>query len=1243
MSTDVSSYKKLTPREHILVRPDSYIGSRVALETQRWIWNPTEGRMNWKTVQYNPGLYKIFDEVLVNALDHKTRQRDAAERQQRVSRITVTLTPTMFRIQNDGAGISSEIHPEYKVMAPELIFGHLLTSSNYDDSEEKVVGGKNGYGAKLTNIYSNRFTVRTCEIKDGKRTLYTQVFTDNMATIGKPTIIKPPIGTKPFTEITSEPDLLRFYPEMEEPQVIPMDMLDVLRTRVVDAAALAAADGVKVYLSESDTDSVGIQIPVTSFESYARLFAEPKVPVFYENCGPRWEIAAILTRDLHAESLPDDRHISFVNGIFTRRGGKHVDAVTRAVFTAFCEGPGKKLDLKPAQLKDAVTFFVNATIVNPDFESQSKETLTTIASRFGSKPVISNKFIENLAKEGLSEEASLILKGRQLRDAKKADGHKIATVRGIPKLEDATWAGTAKSEQCSLILTEGDSAAALAIAGLAVVGRERFGVFPLRGKGLNIRSATLKEKTDNKELTYLKQILGLVQGRKYTDTKSLRYGSIMIMTDQDVDGSHIKGLIINMFEEDWPELLQIPIHIPDRPHVKSFLTCLMTPLLKATNSKRKLVRQFYSEPEYKEWLETSDEANGGTGWIIKYYKGLGTSTAAEGRDYFKSMNLVSYGWDDSSHESIDLVFNKKRSDDRKEWLETFDPKCTLIVPPGGATFSYTDFINKELIHFSVETNERAIPHMMDGLKPSLRKVLYAARKRNLTSEIKVAQLAGYVSEHSAYHHGEKSLMDAIIGMAQNFIGSNNINLLEPNGQFGTRLEGGSDSAAPRYIFTALEKIQSYIFCKTDDATLKWRTDDGVTVEPEYYLPIIPMLLVNGSNGIGTGYSATWYPHSPEQLIGHLRERLQGKIADLSTLTLKPWWDGFKGTVTFNPKKTNVTATGVFDFFDDDGHRVKITELPPEMWTTTYKTFLENIISPSEKTKEKEKLKSKTGTKVKAIGGAGIDSASTVSSSSIRSKSELSKTLLSFESNYNDTSVEFILTLDPEYYYEAKTFPSEFAKKFHLTKSFSLTNLVAFNTDGVLRRFETSSEYFESYYGIRLQGYLARKEAVLARLKDEITETEARVTFVKAVVDGTLVVSNADDDELLEGLIRIGVPPLSLGEGLRGFEYLLRMRVDRLKASAVLELERELAKLIEQRDSLMAKTPEILWLEDLDELSVAYGVHKANRVAQRNAADEASAVAAAETVIRKVRAKAATTARIKEEASSKVKAKSKTKA
>ena len=412
-----------------------------------------------------------------------------------------------------------------------------------------------------------------------------------------------------------------------------------------------------------------------------------------------------------------------------------------------------------------------------------------------------------------------------------------------------------KSEQCTLILTEGDSAKTMAVSGLSVVGRDKYGVFPLRGKLLNVRDASIKQITENAEISNLKKIIGLESGKEYKDVKPLRYGKIMIMTDQDHDGSHIKGLVLNMFHSMWPSLLKL-----------NFLTSMITPIVKVTKGKK--VISFFNLTDYQEWIEkTSDYKK----WKTKYYKGLGTSNTSEAKDYFKDMKMNHYLWSDSTCVSMNLAFNKKEADKRKDWLYQYNEK--EILDSKQVDIPVETFIHKELIHFSNSDTKRSIGSLFDGLKPSQRKILFACFKRKLYSEIRVAQLAGYVSENAAYRHGEASLQGAIIGMAQNYVGSNNINLLEPNGQFGTRIMGGGDAASSRYIHTELNKLSTFIYPKEDFPLLEYVEDDGLSVEPYYYVPIIPMVLVNGMTGIGTGFSTNIPCFNPKDICKNIRNIL----------------------------------------------------------------------------------------------------------------------------------------------------------------------------------------------------------------------------------------------------------------------------------------------------------------------------------------------------------------------------------
>jgi len=892
--TDLSTaYQRKTHREHILDLPDTYIGSVTTADEE--VFLHTEDKFKAETIAVNPGFYKLIDELLVNAHDQVVRLRQKNS-EDPVKKINVVCDANGFTIENDGEPIDVAEHPEHKVWIPQMIFGELLTSTNYNKDEKKLVGGKNGYGVKLVNIFAKEMRV---VVHDKARKLfYDQIFEDNMTKIGKPEVTKPKKNPPVLSVgIGWKPDFKRFG--MTE---ITADMQRLIERRVWDLAMTLGKD-VKVTFNEKP-------IKCKNLTEYAKAFGCD--PVIYETPNERWHIAV-------ADSPTDKAFsMSFVNGIWTSKGGTHVDGVTNQVVGHIVEylETKKKVKVKPSLVKDHLAIFITSMIENPSFTSQTKETLTTKVSAFGS----SYKLSDDALKKIVSKLAIVpkILEAQSAKDAKdnsKTDGKKQSRITGIPKLDDAVCAGTKDSAKCTLILTEGDSAKAMALSGLSQEQRKFFGVYPLKGKVLNVKDTSDAKVEQTKEIAELKKIIGLTSGKKYTDVKDLRYGSIMIMTDQDLDGSHIRGLLINLFHELWHELIAIP----------GFLTYMATPIVKANKGKDS--RIFYSQYEYEQWRA----GEGSKGWKVKYYKGLGTSTRDEAKDYFSKVNAVKFDYTEESDKSIDLAFNKQRADDRKEWLKGYD-RTSLI--PAGNKLPYNDFIHKDLIHFSYYNLERSIPSVMDGLKTSQRKILYAAFKRNLTQEIRVAQFAGYVSEHTGYHHGEASLNETIVGMAQDFMGSNNIPWLVPQGQFGTRIQGGKDAASPRYIHTYLQPRVRKLVPEEDFAVLKYRDDDGLPVEPEWYAPVLPMLLINGARGIGTGYSTYIPPCDPKVLKNMLTRKIVNGTP-LNIEKLVPYFEGFKGTYT---------EDGVVGVYRKEKDEFVVTELPPGTWTADYREWLEKELA-----------------------------------------------------------------------------------------------------------------------------------------------------------------------------------------------------------------------------------------------------------------------------------------------------------
>lgn len=759
-------YQRKTDKQHILDNPDTYIGSIEQVDAPMWVFDEETKKIMLKTIDYIPGLYKLFDEGIVNCRDHVVRMHQCDDPDKKlVSYIESAISEDgTITFTNDGNGIDIVKHPEYDIWIPEMIFGHLRTSTNYNKDEEKIVGGKNGFGFKLVLIWSSYGYVETIDHKRGLK--YVQEFHDNLNRIDPPTITKLKIGTKPYTKVAFRPDYTRYG----IPGGLTPAMVALLKKRVYDIAAVSDHSTKKINVIYN-----GDKLQVKNFQQYVDLYIGEKSDAkrVYEMSNDRWEYAVALSQ------THEFQQVSFVNGICTFKGGKHVDYIMGQItrkLVDFIEKK-KKMKVNATSIKEQLILFLRCDVVNPAFDSQTKDYMNTPSAKFGSTCVVSDGFIEKLAKMGVMDLACSLTEAKENRvAAKKTDGTKTKTIRGIENFIDANDSGGANSANCILILCEGLSAMSGIVSGLSQTDRNTIGIYPLKGKVLNVRGETATKISENKEITDIKKILGLENGREYKTMEDvcqyLRYGKVMIMTDQDHDGSHIKGLCINLVHSQWSSLVKIP----------GFISFMNTPILRAKKGQQ--TRLFYNEGEYNQWKqELTDSGENLGSWTVKYFKGLGTSTSAEFKEYFSHKKIVNFTYmDETSDNMIDKIFNKKRADDRKVWLENYDKHAFLDT--SRENVSYDEFIDNELIHFSTYDCARSIPNMVDGLKTSLRKILFCAFKRKLTTEIKVAQFAGYVSEHSAYHHGEASLNGAIVNMAQTYTGSNNINLLMPNGQFG---------------------------------------------------------------------------------------------------------------------------------------------------------------------------------------------------------------------------------------------------------------------------------------------------------------------------------------------------------------------------------------------------------------------------------------------------------------------------
>ena len=1130
-------YQKKTDKQHVLDTPDTYTGSMTLTDYDTFVIDAAT--IIAKQVSIVPGLYKIVDEAIVNARDHVVRMQQQAQVSEEaalpVTEIDITIDEKdgIITIYNNGNGIDVAKHPEENIWIPEMIFAHLRTSTNYDKEAKKTTGGKNGFGIKLAFIWSSWAKVETI---DHKRSLkYCQEFADNLNVIKPPTVTK--CSKKPYTLISFKPD----YKRMGLPGLTP-DMLALLKRRVFDLAAVTDKTVKVKYNSEL--------IPIKNFLQYVDLYVGDKATTsrVHEEANDRWEYVVCMA------PKEEFTQVSFVNGIFTGKGGKHVDYILNQFvrkMTAFIKLK-KKIDVKPNTIKEQIFLFVRCVIENPAFDSQTKDYMNTPVASFGSACEISDKFIEKAAKLGIMDAACALTDAKTTKAIKTKDGIKSKSVRGIPKLVDANDAGGPQSDKCILILCEGDSAKAGIMSGLSTTDRNTIGVYPLRGKLFNVRGEAAKRISEVKEIHEIKQIVGLEAGKKYTPDeakRALRYGKVLFMTDQDLDGSHIKGLCINLFDSEWASLLEIP----------GFIGFMNTPIIKAKKGTQE--KLFYNDGEYEQWKQAQTAAML-KGWTFKYYKGLGTSTGKEFKEYFankKIVNFVSTG--DQSRDAIDKVFNKKRAGDRKEWLENYDR--SLYLDTNKSEVRYEEFIGQEMIHFSKYDCERSIPNGIDGLKTSQRKILFTCLERRLTNEIKVAQLGGSVSEKSRYHHGEQSLYGAIINMAQNYVGSNNINLLEPNGQFGTRLQGGDDAASERYICTQLNKLTRLIFPEADDPILIYLEDDGTPVEPMFYVPIIPMQLVNGGKGIGTGFSTDIMNYNPLTVIDYVQQRLKGE-SDLTALV--PYYTGFKGQIT-SLSESKYLIKGVYQILSEK--QVRITELPIGTWTDDYKKFIEELIDakPVEASaaddKKKKPKKAKTTTQ------------------QVKDYTDMS----------TDTTVDITITFAPGVIASLKAEPASdpegctaLEKLLKLYTTRSTTNIHIFDEKEKLIKCNKVEELVERYMQVRLDYYIKRKAYQVVALEKESSILSNKARFISELLEDTL---DLRKKKTVEVSAILKARNYQVVDEDTDYKYLVRLPMDSVT-------EENIAKIMQERDrkngelETLKSTTEIqLWLNELAVLRAEY--------------------------------------------------------
>jgi DNA topoisomerase II len=1152
-------YDQLDPRTHVYTKPGMYIGSIDKLPREEWIFNIESNKMEIKKIDIVPGVERLFLEVESNAADNCGKSRNAGLD---CGIIETYMDKKKISIKNYGLSVPIEIHSKTNLYVPQMIFGSMLSGSNLNNDIERHGIGTNGIGAKAVNIFSLKFDIVIENSVMKKK--YKQSWENNMLICHKP-IIENYNGNVSSVEISYELDFKVFGYTEYTPEIFAL-----FRRHVIDI-------------------SFNVKIPVKFNEEYYDYSDYTKYAQLY--FGNMSEKSIVHTQykndklelELYVFDTPDEgNHISFVNCMMTKDGGVHVDAALKAIGSPIMKMINtkmtKKLSEKELKTKEKkfntitlrdiephISMILSCKLINPDFTGQCKSYLNKPTPKI----IINNEILKPIYDWNLINRLYATIDAKQFSLLTKTDGKMCKFIK-LNKGKDATYAGEYKRMDCILCLSEGKSASSYLKHYISNIpdGSYYYGNLPLKGKCLNAMRASDKKISLNEEIKEIKLMLGLKEDVDYSDPvnfKKLRYGKIMICADADVDGKHIIGLVLNIFFSRFPSLLK----------VKNFMTYKRTPILRI--HKGKTFKKFYSQREYDVWLSK----NSMNGWTIKYFKGLGTSTIEDIKDDLKDEKIVTSIYDDETDRAMNLAFNSdiKYRQDRKLWITNNQERHdvdTMINQP------ISLFIDHEFIKFSIANLKRSLPSLIDGLKDSQRKIICGAHSKfnigpinKLYSEVRVCNLDAHTMEKLNYHHGNNILCDIIVNMAQNFIGSNNINLFEPNGQFGTRLENGEDAASARYLNTMPSKIFPYIFHQDDQPLLDYMVDEGITIEPKVYHTVVPLILINGSKGIATGYSTFIPKHNPLDIILWLKSRLLGS----DTLpSLIPWYRGFKGTINIIDRRIN--------------------KLKYQMEYNS--TLSEEIINEVDDLDTEEIL-------------INDDDSEISDDEALQQQNFNERPLLSFVvtgsyhilNNGNIIITELPIGTCPIKYYKKFLVPLQEKKiikkiidscsvdnikfelkgyvgkpsylKLHLRRRYSLSNMLLLDHNNKPVRYETANDIMETFYNNRLTVYNKRREYKISNIKKHINELQIKYKFVTSILNKDLIVENVEKNIIYENLDKLNIPRILYDKA----------KMSNINKDELILLTTTINNLQQELQNILKLKASDIWLNDLKNLENIY--------------------------------------------------------
>lgn len=976
-------------------------------------------------------------------------------------KIIINVSKSNISVYNEGYGISTKMNKKHKMRIPEMIFFNLHSGSNFNDDEERLRVGQNGLGVKITNVFSSKFKVEIGNSEEG--VYYSQKSENNMRVVHPPTL-EEYNKKKNFVKVSFTPDFEKL--NIDE---ISDDIINLFHYY---ALVVSFTKDVKVIFNDMKHR--------LNIYDFADMFGIKSVNSVYMESED--------TKLLMFDAPNNGNTISFVNGNPTFNNGVHYNEWLNAII--------KELDFdvrsSKHQFKKNIFTIIDCNLINPEFDGQAKLKLLS------PKPTI------NINKKELKKmkkwQAILNIKDeKRLKILSSNDGKKTKYVN-TKKLCDAKFAGTKESMKCTLYLSEGDSAKGSI---LRIIGDRNYnGVFPLQGKILNSSKADDDKYVSNKEISSIKKILGIKEGVDYSDEanmKKLRYGKVCVFADQDVDGQHIKGLLYLLFDKHYTSLIS-----------NGYVSSLETPLVKVIKGKKS--HYFYNMFSFNEWCKKNETK----GVKLKYFKGIGSLLDEDLRYVFQNPKIIQLDYDDKASESLSLAFDTGRENDRKEWINSYVP-CTR------ESKTITEFVNNDLITHSFENVQRNITSVVDGLKQSQRKILYTCIKKAKVKSYKVSDMKGLVSAETNYHYGDKSLEDTIFNMGKSYVGSNNIPLLQGEGNFGSRV--GNDTAQARYPSVKLSPIVNYIFRSEDEIILNYVKDGDRDLEPVNYYPIIPIWLVNGCIGVATGYNHYITPRNPHDVIRYILLWL--KVTDKESkhykeeinIELAPYYHNYMGKIF---KEGNKWYSKYKIRYEDDMYHLK--EIPI-------------TISGSKCQEKLEKL---------------------VTQGKIRSYKDLSYGITT--SRCIDTQPYFIVDCD--------NIP--FDKKAPIKND--NVNLLDFEKRCV--QYEDIYEAMNYFCKIRLKAYKLRKKKLLELYNNQLNEERLKASYIRDVIEGKLIITKKDDENLISDMDERGYP----------IEF-LNMQQRSLTKNKVEEHMKTINTLKMKIENLKNKNIRQLWREELKELKL----------------------------------------------------------